>query len=146
MRKLIFFAVAVVVIAMTGCKYETVGVASEYRIINRTKSDIVVKMSFGDRRVTTIRPDDTQVIYRCGNKIRYNPKKPSPVTERPYNEAVLKAEMEIDKVVISDAIWEHQYWEFDNGHQDNKLSGVYRYVATIIVTDELLETIKNQQN
>lgn len=121
---ILFFAFALVLI---GCKDKAHCVTNNYTITNKIESDIVVELTFGNREVKTIKSNDTQMFYtdiRCYEEgVAY-----SMVPE------ILNAEMRINGEIIPKYIWWIDYWNVDSDIENH-------LTYTLIVTDELLETL-----
>jgi hypothetical protein len=129
-----FVAVAMIITTFaltTGCKKD-ICVTSDYTIINRIESDIVIELKFGDRQVMIIHPGDTQLFYQ-GVWCRDPKFEPAMASE------ILNAEMRIDGEVIPRNIWWREHWNIDADVEGDNYS-----TYTLTVTDELLEAIKNQ--
>ncbi len=113
-----------------GCKDKTRCVTTDYTIINRIESDIVVGLKFGDRRTITIEPGETRMFYtgvQCYEEgVAYS-----------MTPEILDAEMRIDGEVVPRKIWWGQYWDVESVGNDH-------VAYTLTVTDELLETIDAQ--
>jgi hypothetical protein len=123
-------------------KPESFRTVSIYEVVNRTGSDIVVELGFGDKRVTTIKPGATEVIHTGDFTQCYDPRNPpvyDPLTH------YLNAEMRIDGEVVPREIWSvHlQLWEIRNedltGAADACADHYYRDTYTLTVDDELME-------
>ncbi|MDR2894274.1 MAG: hypothetical protein LBU97_02290 [Alistipes sp.] len=131
MRKtLIFFTLLAVAFVATACKDEICG-TSVYTIVNQIDSDIVVKLQFGDEQVTTIKPGEMRMIH-YSKWCRDTKFEPATTPE------VLNAEMKVGGEIVPRSIWRDEFWNVDAD-----IANHYS-VLSLIVTDELLETVKNQ--
>ncbi len=131
MKKLLLFYI-VAAAALAGCKDNTICISSGYKIVNRIESDIVIELKFEDKRVMTIRPGDTHVIY---NKTQCYEE---PIPEVTLAPEVLQAEMKIDGEIVPNEIWMREHWNVDADVENHNST------YTLTVTDELLEIIKNR--
>lgn len=113
-------------------------VTENYSVVNRTASELVVRLEYGDERVTSIKPGDEAMVgsmeYRYEWGFAYS-----------RDRKLLRAGMTIDGETVPDTIWWYDNWE--RLREDGEDEYHYSILYTLIVTDELLKTIKtNNQN
>ena len=129
MKKLILlFAVAVAAI-ITGCDPTTF---FYYEIVNETQSSILVKI--GEQEPVTIQSGGQTTIYNFSKLGEWDtePFRGDYIT--PYIR-----EVEINGNPISDDFWRREYWTY-------KSESKHQWIYTLVLTNELIETLLSQQN
>ncbi len=114
----------------------TTHVSLTYRIANQIESDIVIELSFEEKRVITIKPGETQTIDSETSIVDGYPIAPIK-TEKIFE--FCDPKMKIDGEIVLDLIWNHRYWRYDEERPGNALDMTY----TLTVTDERIEMIVN---
>jgi hypothetical protein len=118
----------------------------DHVIVNVIDSDIVIEFRISDGQKITIASGEVHKIPYDSYPIDfYNGNKP--YMSMPTNILDrLNPEMTINEVVIPDAIWSSEYWNFDPDEvevrtRDIAIPQYYNPTFTLIVTEELLEVV-----
>jgi hypothetical protein len=116
---------------------DLVSVTSDYKVVNLTQSDVVVNMKSYDYRETTIKPGETGLIY---DEYRAEWRKDVDMTYDISDARLfLYAGMKIGGEVVPDAIWQGKHWTADVDAEN------YHHTCILTITDDLLNTILNEQ-
>ncbi len=128
MKKLIvFFTVAVAATMLTGCEpFSTY----YFKIKNDTAYDIIVEVD--GRNPIIINPNDSKTVCELSG---------AGIPGDPYSleDNMADYDVKINNILMSKSIWQRKYWE----HQSNSK---YHITYTLVVTEELLETLSSENN
>jgi hypothetical protein len=127
-KLLLFFAVAAA--TMMSCDPST---SIYYEIKNSTRTDLIVKI--GDRPPTTIPAGEKEMVYSF-NETGVWPDEPF---KGDYNRPYSSLEVTINGILTSKDFWLREYWDFTK-------TGKYHDTYTLIITDELIETLSEDNS
>lgn len=128
MKKLVLLFAVVAGALMTGCDGFC---TNDFVIINQTESEIIVDMSWYNNKAITINKGNEQAVHHEGHMC--SPRGGA----GKYNDDVkmIYANMQVGKTIIPDIIWTARYWNYES-------SGKFHSTYTLVVTEELLESLK----
>jgi hypothetical protein len=138
MKRVFFYLAVAAAVFTTGCDALKEGVViTEKKIVNMIESDIVVEYGVGERQTHTIKPGETRTIYT--HTFHHKGQRPEASTSW----KVLDVEnpvMKIDGEIVPEQIWIRDYWDYAGS--DVLDPDYFKATYTLVVTDELLQTVK----
>ncbi len=138
MKKLLFFAA--LGLALAGCKIVDYSCSRYFNVANQTGYAITVIIKTG--AVESVPTGSERTIYKSYGHCDKNtiPDDPFPDEEIMHitDSSDMTVQIQVNGRVVSEEIFKRKYWNFSNE--------AYRATYTLLITNELIESLKQAEN